>query len=198
MALGSAAGSRVKHHDALFGFGGLEARNRIPGRVRPRVAGRGHDDAHRGLPPSDLGPLIELPSGRAVEQLGKVGVQPQELSKLNKIPLLCSFVGLAVNITLLLAMSNYAWIKATALANGQPFTAYLSLGSVKFGSPTQPDRDNGYFCAEGSSHCDLGTLCAAADDAATFANQLPKNTPAEAWCQAASAGTTAGPTATCA
>ena len=67
-------------------------------------------------------------------RLMRVGVQPQELEKLNKVPLLVSFVGLIVNITLLAAMSNFAWLKATALSNGQPFTAYVSLGSVQFGS----------------------------------------------------------------
>jgi hypothetical protein len=120
--------------------------------------------------------------------LMKIGVEKDDLQKLNKIPLLVSFVGLIVNLSLLLAMSNSGWIQATALSDGQPFTAFLSLGSAKFGTAADPSKDNGYFCAEGSHTCSLGALCDAPDDQATFPNMLPKNTPAEAWCTAARAG----------
>ena len=76
----------------------------------------------------------------------KAGVKPEDLSKLSGIPMLCSAVALFVNLTLALAMGNYAWVKATALSAGQPFTAYLSLLSVKFGTPLHPSADNKYFC----------------------------------------------------
>jgi len=117
----------------------------------------------------------------------KIGVQPQDLTKLNKVPLICAFVSLVINLALLLAMGNHAWVKGTALKGGQPFTAYLSLTSVQFGTAMDPTADTKFFCENGGS-CDLGFLCNQADDAATFANSLPKNTPAEAWCDAARAG----------
>jgi len=124
------------------------------------------------------------------DALIKIGVQPQDLTKLNKVPLVCAFAGLVVNLSMLLAMGNHAWVKATALSSGQPFTAYLSLTSVQFGTAKDPTADSKFFCEHGGS-CDLGALCAAPDDPATFANSLLKNTPAEAWCAAARAGTTA-------
>ena len=37
----------------------------------------------------------------------KIGVQPQDLTKLNKVPLICAFVSLVINLALLLAMA--AW-----------------------------------------------------------------------------------------
>lgn len=116
-------------------------------------------------------------------------MQPQDLTKLNKIPLICAVVSLIINLALLLAMGNHAWIKATALKDGQPFTAYLSLTSVQFGTAMDPTADSNFFC-ESHGSCDLGKLCAKADDASTFPNSLPKNTPAEAWCAAARAGAT--------
>jgi len=124
------------------------------------------------------------------DALIKMGVQPQDLTKLNKIPLICAIVGLIVNLALLLAMGNHAWIKATALSDGQPFTAYLSLTSVQFGTAAAPTSDNKAFC-ENTGACDLGHLCSLPDNPAAFPNGLPKNTPAEAWCTAARAGTTA-------
>lgn len=121
------------------------------------------------------------------DALIKMGVQPQDLTKLNKIPLICAIVGLIVNLALLLAMGNHAWIKATALSDGQPFTAYLSLTSVQFGTAAAPTSDNKAFC-ENTGACDLGHLCSLPDNPAAFPNGLPKNTPAEAWCTAARAG----------
>lgn len=123
--------------------------------------------------------------------LMKAGVKPEDLSKLSGVPLVCAFVALFVNITLLAAMSNYAWMKATALSAGQPFTAYLSLLSVKFGTPSNPSADNKFFCDGRGDACDLGMLCNAPDDDQAFPNGLLKNTPAEAWCTAAAAGATA-------
>ena len=120
----------------------------------------------------------------------RVGVAPEDLGKLDGIPMAVAFVGLIINFTLIMAMSSYGWVKATALSAGQPFTAYLALTTVTFGTPTNPSADNKFFCAAGSSSCDLGLLCTAQDDPATFPNALPKNTPAEAWCTAASAGGT--------
>jgi len=124
------------------------------------------------------------------QALAKVGVSPEDIAKLNKVPLVVAVAGFVINIVLMLAMGNYAWLKATALSAGQPFTAYLSLTDVKFGTPADPSADNLYFC-EGSGACSLSYLCAKQDDAATFSNGIPKYTPAEAWCTAKSAGSMA-------
>ena len=140
---------------------------------------RAHADAvfHKGLELRDTA-------------LIRAGVRPEDLTKLSGVPMLCAVVALVVNIALLLAMSNSAWVKATALSAGQPFNAYVSLLSVKFGTPLHPTADNKFFCAENSDSCDLGLLCSAPDDAAAFPNALPKNTISEAWCAAAQAGAT--------
>ena len=58
--------------------------------------------------------------------------------------------------------------KATALKDGQPFTAYPSLTSVQFGTAMDPTADSNFFC-ESHGSCDLGKLCAKADD-----EHLPK------------------------
>ena len=65
------------------------------------------------------------------EGLDKVGVKPEDLEKLDGVPLMASLVSLVANLALLIAMSNNSWITATALSAGQPFTAYLSLTSVR-------------------------------------------------------------------
>lgn len=124
------------------------------------------------------------------QALAKVGVSPEDIAKLNKVPLVVAVSAFVINIVLMLAMGNYAWLKATALSAGQPFTAYLSLTDVKFGTPADPSADNLYFC-EGSGACSLSYLCAKQDDSATFSNGIPKYTPAEAWCTAKSAGSMA-------
>ena len=95
-----------------------------------------------------------------------------------------------INVTLLAAMANFAWLKATALSGGQPVTAYLSLTAVQFGTPYDPTADNKFFCGNRGS-CGLSALCAAAEDEATFPNGLPKSTPTAAWCAADLAGKTA-------
>lgn len=106
------------------------------------------------------------------------------------MPLICAVAGLFINVTLLAAMANFAWLKATALSGGQPFTAYLSLTAVQFGTPYDPTADNKFFCGNRGS-CGLSALCAAAEDEATFPNGLPKSTPTAAWCAADLAGKTA-------
>jgi len=132
------------------------------------------------------------------QAMHKMGMKPEDLNKLNKVPLLVALVGLLINIMLLAAMGNFAWLKATALADGQPFTAYLSLTDVQFGTPARPYADTQYFnCGANKRQCGLGFLCdkepAYAGPGSTFPNGLPKETPADSWCAAARAGaTTAG------
>lgn len=123
--------------------------------------------------------------------LGKLGITPGDLEHLNKVPLLTSIVGLVVNIVLLMSMGSYAWMHGTALQEGQPFKAQISLLSAKFGDPADLAKDNGYFCDAGSRYCDLSALCAAAAHTDTFPNGLPKYTPSSVWCTAAEAGSSA-------
>jgi hypothetical protein len=125
----------------------------------------------------------------------RMGMRPEDLQKLSKVPLIVAVLGLVINIMLLAAMSNFAWLKATALADGQPFTAYLSLTAVQFGTPLSPTADTQYFnCGEGKRECGLGFLCnqepACSGPGCNFPNGLPKDTPNEPWCLAARAGTT--------
>lgn len=119
--------------------------------------------------------------------LRNAGVKPEDLAKLSGVPMVCSFVALFVNILLMMAMGSHAWLKATALNAGQPFTAYLSLLSVQFGTPLEPSRDNHFFCGRTDS-CQISLLCSSPEVADAFSNGLPKNTPAAAWCAAGSAG----------
>lgn len=125
------------------------------------------------------------------QALAKMGVTPGDLEKLSRVPLICAIVGLFINILLLAAMGNFAWLKATALSDGQPFTAFLSLTGAQFGSPSNPTADSKYFCGGSKTECGLGYLCNAAQDVSTFENGLFKSTPTEAWCSAARAGATA-------
>jgi len=114
----------------------------------------------------------------------------RDLEKLDKRMVLVAAIGLVVNVVQMVAISNHAWLKATALANGQPFTAHLSLQSVQFGNATALGRDNKHFCVQrrGQDECSLSDLCARKTSTATFSNGISMYTPAFAWCKAAAAG----------
>jgi len=103
---------------------------------------------------------------------------------------LVAFLGLIVNVVQVVAISNHAWLKATALSAGQPFTAHLSLTSVQFGNATVMGRDNAYFCPQGRGfgECSLSELCSKEVPPDTFANGMVKYTPQESWCKASEAG----------
>ena len=130
-----------------------------------------------------------LPS--ADEAFAKLGISQADLDKLNSVPLIVAFVGLLVNLLLLASMANFAWLKATALNRGQPFTAYLSLTNVQFGTASNPTVDSYIFCGGKKNDCSLGSLCAMTPDPSKWDNGSPKSTPVEAWCAAGRAGATA-------
>ena len=67
------------------------------------------------------------------QALQKVGMKPEDLDKLNQVPMIVAIVGAIINLTLLVVITNTAWMSGTALKDGQPFTAHLSLTSVQFG-----------------------------------------------------------------
>uniref|UniRef100_A0A7S2DK13 Uncharacterized protein n=1 Tax=Haptolina brevifila TaxID=156173 RepID=A0A7S2DK13_9EUKA len=119
--------------------------------------------------------------------LEKIGVRKEELKKLDGIELMCAFVSLIINLLLLGAMANFAWIKGTALSGGQPFKAFLSLTDAQFGTPEHPTVDNKYFC-DARHSCSLSALCKLEADASLFPNGLPMSTPSGSWCAAARAG----------
>ena len=114
-----------------------------------------------------------------------------QLDKLDKMMLVVSVLGLVINVVQIYAISNHSWLEATALADGQPFNAYLSLGSATFGTPDDPSRDNKYFCSSYEAECSLRTLCSKDTPDANFPNGSPRFTPQEAWCQVLSAGSLA-------
>ena len=67
------------------------------------------------------------------QALRKMNIDPADLDKLTRVPLVASMVGLLVTLLLLAALSNNAWLEGTALAGGQPYHAHLSLGTAIFG-----------------------------------------------------------------
>lgn len=125
------------------------------------------------------------------EALAKMNLKPEDLDKLDRIPAIVAGVGLFVNLLLLIAMTNHAWMRGTAMSNGQPFTAYLALGSAEFGPTTSPSADTHSFCDHGGSSCSLSELCAGTSKTDTYPDGLLKSTPTNVWCEAAAAGTSA-------
>ena len=112
----------------------------------------------------------------------------EDLDKLDKVMLLVAALGIIVNLTQVVAISNHAWVKATALADGQPFTAFLALDSVTFGTPEAPQRDNSFFCNRRGS-CDLYSLCKGDPKGDVYEKTgLLKNTMPAAWCGFEEAG----------
>ena len=102
-----------------------------------------------------------------------------------------AFLGLIVNVVQVTAISNHAWLKATALSDGQAFTAHLSLASARFGDGLKAGQDNRYFCQSRSDECSLAELCKKDVSTAVYPNGAPKFTPSSAWCDASDAGSTA-------
>lgn len=114
----------------------------------------------------------------------------EHLDRLDKMMLVVSVLGLIINVVQIVAISNHAWLKATAMSDGQPFTSYLSLGSAKFGNATNPARDNRFFCRD-PNDCSLRELCAKSVPDTRFPNGAPRYTPQHAWCKVLSAGSLA-------
>ena len=101
-----------------------------------------------------------------------------QLERLDKMMVVVSLLGLVINVVQITAISNHAWLSATAISDGQPFNAYLSLGSATFGNATHPTKDNKYFCGPRSeAECSLRSLCAATPSTNLFPNGLPRQTP---------------------
>jgi len=111
-----------------------------------------------------------------------------DLDRLDKVFVAVALLGVILNLIQLVAISNHAWVQGTALKDGQPFTAYLALDSVTFGSAEDPRRDNAFFCTTRGS-CDLQELCQQPDDGATYPQTgLRKNTASSQWCGFEAAG----------
>jgi len=115
-------------------------------------------------------------------------IKLEDLERLDKTMVLVAFLGLIINVVQVVAISNHSWLKATALSNGQPFTAHLSLASVQFGNDTHPSKDNRFFCVSRSDECSLRQLCATNAATETYSNGMAKYTSKAAWCQASDAG----------
>jgi len=114
-----------------------------------------------------------------------------QLDRLDKMMVVVACLGLIVNVVQVTAISNHAWLKATALSDGQAFTAHLSLASARFGDGLKAGQDNRYFCQSRSDECSLAELCKKDVSTAVYPNGAPKFTPSSAWCDASDAGSTA-------
>ena len=79
---------------------------------------------------------IEKLNAKALEMrslaLSKVGMTPEDLAKLNMLPLVTGIVGVFVIIIMWGAVMTPAWIKGTAM-DLQPYEAHLSLTHARFG-----------------------------------------------------------------
>ena len=119
--------------------------------------------------------------------LSKVGMTPEDLAKLNMLPLITGIAGVFVIIIMWAAVVTPAWVTGTALHLGQPLKAHLSLTDVQFGASGEL---SGYVCGPGNSHCSLGWMCKeASEDGATFADMVTlQTTPRSTWCRAQTAG----------
>ena len=79
---------------------------------------------------------IEKLNAKALEMrslaLSKVGMTPEDLAKLNMLPLVTGIVGVFVIIIMWGAVVTPAWIKGTMM-DLQPYEAHLSLTHARFG-----------------------------------------------------------------
>jgi len=124
--------------------------------------------------------------------LSKVGLTEADLAKLNMLPLVTGIAGIFVIIIMWGAVATPAWVKGTALFQGQPFEAHLSLTDVQFGSSGQ---DSQTVCGY-SPKCSLSFMCDRTDipvDAdglvdVKYTNGIAKYTNPSVWCDARNAG----------
>jgi hypothetical protein len=135
---------------------------------------------------------IEKLNAKALEMrslaLSKVGMTPEDLAKLNMLPLITGIVGVFVIIIMWGAVMTPAWIKGTAM-DLQPYEAHLSLTHARFGGKGEY---NTVVCGQepGGGDCPLSWMCESFgnDDAVTFSNGAPKFSPKKVWCDAKGAG----------
>jgi len=121
--------------------------------------------------------------------LSKVGMTPEDLAKLNMLPLITGIAGVFVIIIMWGAVVTPAWVQGTALHLGQPLEAHLSLTDVQFGAKGELSSVVCLVSATEKS-CSLGWMCKeASEDSNTFADKVTmKSTPRATWCQAQAAG----------
>merc|ERR1711935_489547 len=121
--------------------------------------------------------------------LSKVGMTPEDLAKLNMLPLITGIAGVFVIIIMWGAVVTPAWVQGTALHLGQPLEAHLSLTDVQFGANGELSSVVCLVSATEKS-CSLGWMCKeASEDSNTFADKVTmKSTPRATWCQAQAAG----------
>jgi len=84
------------------------------------------------------------------------------------------------------ASSTTAWVKGTAMYQGQPFEAHLSLTDVQFGASGEDSQTVCGFYGK----CSLSFMCDRTDIPVDeiYGNNFPKYTPPEGWCRARTAG----------
>lgn len=118
--------------------------------------------------------------------LSKVGLTEADLQKITMLPLITGIAGLFIIILVWGAAATPAWVKGTAMYQGQPFEAHLSLTDVQFGAT---GSDSQTVCGY-APKCSLSYMCDRTDIPVDviYGNNFPKFTPPEIWCRARAAG----------
>tara|TARA_B110001452_G_scaffold253465_1_gene244207 strand:+ start:318 stop:881 length:564 start_codon:yes stop_codon:yes gene_type:complete len=118
--------------------------------------------------------------------LSKVGLTEADLQKITMLPLISGIAGVFIIILVWGAGATPAWVKGTAMYQGQPFEAHLSLTDVQFGASGE---DSQTVCGY-SPKCSLSFMCDRTDIPVDviYGNNFPKFTPPEVWCRARAAG----------
>lgn len=122
--------------------------------------------------------------------LAHLGVGPDDLQKLNRIPLISGIVGLLINVLLLFSRYQTAWLSGNALYNGQPLEVHASLNYVIFGEHGEDTHIATGPCHSGAN-CGLHELCLFGAAEGTYDNGAAKFTNSEVWCQLRDAGNAA-------
>uniref|UniRef100_A0A7S0J065 Uncharacterized protein n=1 Tax=Calcidiscus leptoporus TaxID=127549 RepID=A0A7S0J065_9EUKA len=125
------------------------------------------------------------------ELINTLGITKDDLSKLERVPLICAFASLIINIMLILSIYSQGWVKGTAMYNGEPFTVHASLSDVTFNS-VDGQRDLTSKIAGCSDVCHLNDLsggCTEPVSGTTYpiSGTLMTTSPV-AWCQLSTAG----------
>eukprot|EP00964_Phaeocystis_antarctica_P088812 scaffold56539_cov67-Phaeocystis_antarctica.AAC.1 len=81
----------------------------------------------------------------------RLGLKPENLAKLNGLPLVMGSVGVVTLLTMWVAVATPGWIQGTALYEGELIDAQLSLTHVVFGAGSLR------FC--GAAQCPLRYMC---------------------------------------
>jgi len=130
---------------------------------------------------------------KTTEAMAKLGVTPDDLKTLDRIPLVVGGLGLLTLIVLLSTQFQVSWAKGTALYMGEPVAVTVSLGSVKFGLEGNLTQYlDLYNCPPPGDSCPISVLAGDCVDSPDDKYPLSggyMTTPESVWCQLQAAGT---------